>query len=397
MAENITPIALKSAVRAPALLALVLCGLAAPVRAEEGSNSPGAKLPASQTPLLRVQTLDGLASGAYFGHSVAGAGDLNHDGYADIIVGAYATTPDGGSVYVYYGSPAGVSTNPSWVYPSRRPGAFGHQVEGGGDVNGDQVDDVIVGATHWGGQPPDDVGAAFVFHGSTNGLGDHWAWEAHGEASDSRFGFTVAAAGDVNRDGKADVLVGSPALINPHGDGARASRGKAYLYLGSPSGLSNNPAWTAIGEHDASHFGYTAHGAGDVNGDGCADLLIGDYSYGDAAQELGKAYLYLGGSNGPSLQPNWTYTGPQARQTVGSSVFTAGDVNGDGLADVVIASNHWSHDQKEEGRIMVFFGSSNGLPAKPSWDFEPDQQELVLGHSVATAGDINAMAMVSAT
>jgi hypothetical protein len=199
----------------------------------------------------------------------------------------------------------------------------------------------------------------------------------------------MAAAGDVNGDGEADVLVGAPALLNPRDDGARVSRGKAHLYLGGTNGLGTNAAWTAIGERDGSQFGYTVHGAGDVVGDRFADILIGDYGDGEAAEEVGKVYLFLGGSNGPSRKPDWTCTGSQARQTVGNSVFTAGDVNGDGIADVIIASNHRSRDQEEEGRIMIFLGSSNGLPAEPSWCFEPDQEKLVFGHSVATAGDVN--------
>src|SRR6185436_13962537 len=135
-----------------------------------------------------------------------------------------------------------------------------------------------------------------------------------GEAASSFFGYSVATAGDVNGDGYSDVVIGAY--------GNATSTGKAYLYLGGVSGLSAAASWTAVGEGVSNFFGYSVATAGDVNGDGRSDVVVG--AYGNATS-TGKAYLYLGGASGLASTASWTAAGEAASNFFGSSVATAGD------------------------------------------------------------------------
>src|SRR5262249_5095937 len=149
---------------------------------------------------------------AWYGYSVDGAGDVNGDGYDDVIVGAYRY--DGGQdnegrAFVYYGSPTGPSLTPDWSAESDLVGAwYGPSVSGAGDVNGDGYDDVIVGAPN-----PDHgttIGLAYAYYGSSTGLSPTPSWVVQGDQLVDWFGRRVHAAGDVNGDGFDDVIVGVP-------------------------------------------------------------------------------------------------------------------------------------------------------------------------------------------
>ncbi len=237
----------------------------------------------------------GENSGDYFGNSVAPAGDVNGDGFADVLVGAAGYNSGRGKAYVYHGSPAGLGLSPAWSAVGENGGDyFGYSVASAGDVNGDGFADVLVGALVYNS----GRGKAYVYHGSPAGLGLSPAWSAVGENGDDYFGISVASAGDVNGDGFADVLVGA--------SGYNSSRGKAYVYHGSPAGLGLSPAWSAVGENSGDLFGYSVASAGDVNGDGFADVLVGAYSYNSYR---GKAYVYHGSPAGLGLSPTWSAVG----------------------------------------------------------------------------------------
>lgn len=355
--------------------------------------------------------LDGILTNAYFGHTVAGAGDLNGDGYADLAVGAFRMGPGSlGQVAVFWGARQGLDAHrfqiiscPTNQWSRNDPAGpvterflefspdgpdFGHQVEGVGDVNGDGLDDLIVGSTHYAVEDFQG-GAAFVYHGSRGGKFDAPSWKFLGEKHRASLGFSVAAAGDVNGDGYADVLVGSPGYGRTGSSGAATAHGRALLFLGGAKGLSATPAWSAVGELPQSQFGYSLHGAGDVNGDGFDDVIVGDFNFYGSEELIGKAYVYLGGSNGLDALPSWTVSGVQKQASLGGSVFTAGDVNHDGYSDIILSANGVSHGHRHEGMVMVFLGSPSGLSSKPDWTFESNQEEAYLGHSVATAGDLN--------
>jgi glycerol uptake facilitator-like aquaporin len=216
--------------------------------------------------------------------SVASAGDVNGDGYADVIVGEEGDT----MAYIYLGGPAGTSTSPATTLgPSYAGGFFGGSVAGAGDVNGDGYADVIVGEPLDPGLPLMH-GRAYVYLGGPGGTSTSPATTL-GPSLHS-FGASVASAGDVNGDGYADVIVGEP-------DDAMA-----YVYLGGSAGTSISPATTLGPSFTGDDFGLSVAGAGDVNGDGYADVIVGEYVD-------GRAYLYLGGAGSTSTQPATTLVG----------------------------------------------------------------------------------------
>src|SRR5690606_21413176 len=118
-------------------------------------------------------------------------------------------------------------------------------------------------------------------------------------------------------------------------------RGRVMLFLGSSAGLSATPAWTADGEFAQDNFGHSVASAGDVNGDGYSDVIIGAPSYPNYTWR-GKAYLYHGGPGGLAASPAWTYQGEKLNDRLGWSVASAGDVNGDGYSDVVLGAYMFS-------------------------------------------------------
>ena len=321
--------------------------------------------------------------GANFGLSVSSAGDVNGDGYSDIIVGAYRFDNgqlNEGRAYVYHGSATGVATSPAWTVESDQDvSEFGSWVSTAGDVNSDGYSDVIIGANKYeNGQ--EFEGRAFVYHGSEEGLATSPAWTAEGDQAFARFGYPVSTAGDVNGDGYSDVIIGAFAY-----DDGQGHIGKAFVYHGSPAGLETFPAWTAQADQNVDLFGSSVSTAGDVNGDGFSDVLIGAPN----SSNGGETFAYYGSATGLSPNPDWTVESDQLVARFGKSVATAGDVNGDGYSDVIIGADHYSNGQANEGRAYVYRGSANGLIFTPDWITEGEQAQACFGQSVASAGDVN--------
>ena len=323
---------------------------------------------------------------ASFGRSVATAGDVNGDGYSDVIVGAYVFDggqEDEGRVFVYHGSAGGLGTSPAWIAEGNQEDLyFGVSVATAGDVNGDGFSDVIVGATGFVylNQP---VGWAFVYHGSASGLSSTPHWTADGGQEDSNFGVSVASAGDVNGDGFSDVIVGASLYSN-----GQQNEGRALLYHGSASGLSLTPTWTAESDQLGANFGGSVANAGDVNGDDFSDLIVAAPSYTSGQDDEGRATVYHGSATGLGI-PNWTAEGDQEGAHFGSSVATAGDVNGDGFSDVIVGAVNYDGAFTDQGRTLVYHGSSISLSSAPAKIVEIAQSGANLGRSVATAGDVN--------
>jgi hypothetical protein len=320
-------------------------------------------------------TAYGEQSEGGFGSSVSTAGDVNADGYDDVIVGAWLHANgqiNEGRAYAYLGSSLGLSTTPSWTAESDEACAwFGYSVSPAGDVNGDGYDDVIVGA--WGYRIVNlDDGRAYVFLGSPAGLSTMPAWTADADQTGAGFAYSVSA-GDVNGDGFDDVVVGAPFRDN----------GAVFVYLGSSAGLSSTPAWVA--EEPSGRFGF-AVSAGDVNGDGYSDVSVGAPQYTGG----GGAFVYLGSASGPSMAPAWTAVSPVAFAFFGASVSAAGDWDGDGIRDVIVGAPLLSGDQTEEGGAFVYPGSVSGPSPQPTWAAEGDQEDSRFGNRVWIARDVNA-------
>ena len=326
-------------------------------------------------------------SNAYFGRSVASAGDVNSDGYSDVIVGAYGYDngeDNEGGVYVYHGSAAGLSTSYAWTAESNQSNAhFGCSVASAGDVNGDGYTDVIVGA-HFYDNGENCEGRAYVYHGSSTGLSTSYAWTAESNQDYTSFGHSVASAGDVNGDGYSDVIVGTP-----YYDNGENSEGRAYVYHGSATGLSTSYAWTAESNQGHASFGKSVASAGDVNGDGYSDVIVGADGYDNGETDEGRAYVYHGSTTGLSKSYAWTAESNQSDAWFGRSVASAGDVNGDGYSDVIVGVYSYDNGQIDEGRAYVYHGSATGLSTDSLWTAESNQSDAWFGYSVASAGDVN--------
>ena len=326
-------------------------------------------------------------TGAYFGSAVASAGDVNGDGYGDVAVGAELYdngSADEGRVYVYLGSSTGLTTTAAWTEESDQAGAeFGHSVSAAGDVNGDGYGDIIVGAYLYDNGSTDE-GMAFLFLGSASGLATAAAWTAEADQKSAAFGCAVASAGDVDGDGFADIAVGAYKY-----DTGLANQGGAFVYLGSASGLGTGPSWTGESDQAGAGFGYSVSSAGDVNGDGYGDLVVGAYGYDYAAGDEGQAYLYLGSASGLNATESWTAASSLVGAYFGTSVSSAGDVNGDGYGDVVVGAPYFANGSAQEGRTFVYLGTAAGLSSGESWTAESNQESAYFGVSVGSAGDVN--------
>jgi FG-GAP repeat protein/VCBS repeat protein len=323
---------------------------------------------------------------ASFGQAVSTAGDVNGDGYDDVIVGAplydHGQVTEGRAI-VYYGSASGPSRTPAWTAEGdQQPAMFGYSVSTAGDVNGDGYDDVIVGAYQYSNGETLE-GRAYVYHGSPSGLPTTPNWIDEGDQSLAGYGISVDTAGDVNGDGYDDVIVAAYAY-----DDDQVDEGRAFVYQGSPSGLSTTPAWTGE-SNQTSAWVFSVGGAGDVNGDGYDDVILGSIYFDHGQHDEGRAFVYHGSGSGLSSTPDWTAEGDQTTATFGNSVGTAGDVNGDGYADVIVGANFYDNGQADSGRSFAYHGSPSGLATNPSWTARNPGAVDQFGHSVSTAGDVN--------
>ncbi|MCI0585086.1 MAG: FG-GAP-like repeat-containing protein, partial [Chloroflexi bacterium] len=313
----------------------------------------GALYPLDVDPVLTgpAWTKDGDQAGAQMGFSVSSAGDVNADGYSDVVVGAshYDNGQvDEGRAFLFLGSAAGLSLSPAWTRDGDQAGAvFGAAVAMAGDVNGDGYSDVIVGANgHDNGQSAE--GRATVYLGSASGLSTGQAWTAEGDQAFVFFGYSAGTAGDVNGDGYSDVIVGAPFF-----DNGQADEGRAFVYLGSAAGLSASPAWSAESNQGLALLGISVATAGDVNGDGYSDVIVGAHLFDNGQSNEGRAFAYLGSATGLSTSPSWTREGDQADGGFGRSVATAGDLNGDGSSDVIVGALGFDNGQTDEGRAYA--------------------------------------------
>ncbi|MBS1582926.1 MAG: FG-GAP repeat protein [Bacteroidetes bacterium] len=334
-------------------------------------------------------TFTGATAADQMGAAVFTAGDVDGDGISDLAVGIPARGGTG-AIKVLYGASDLLTASAQWSLSGTADYMnLGYCVSSAGDVNGDGYSDVLVGAP----TGPSAPGTAQLFMGGPTGLSATAAWTGTGAVNGQRYGNAVASAGDVNGDGYGDVLVGAP-FYQGGGDPGWAYRGRAYLYLGSASGLSAAPAWTGTGDHVEGRYGWSLSSAGDVNGDGYGDVIIGAYSYDIAATDglgsQGKAYVYLGSAAGLSATASWTANGTALTTNFGSSVAQAGDVNGDGYDDVIIGAPYYDLGAAaNHGAAYVYQGSPAGLGSTPAWSAIGEQASAFYGESVSMAGDVN--------
>jgi hypothetical protein len=318
----------------------MLVGLPSLNRAQLYTNSSGAY----STSLYTT-----LTSGSAGGTSVSGAGDVNADGYADVILGA----PTSNAVYVHHGNGASVGTVAATTLTAPAGTTrFGAAVSHAGDTNGDGYGDIIVGAP--------GSNRAFVYLGSAMGVGATPITLVP-TAGASNFGISVAGVGDVNGDGFSDVMVGT--------DGSNV----AYLWYGAMSGLAGAPI--PIGAPSgASGFGRSVAGAGDTNGDGLPDILVGAYS-------SNTAYVFRGATAGVTATPATTLAVSGALQ-FGFTVRAGGDLNADGYCDVLVGA-------PLSDRVYAFMGSSTGTAITPAITVPTPFTSSRFGEVIGGIGDYN--------
>ncbi|MBX7041502.1 MAG: FG-GAP-like repeat-containing protein [Ignavibacteria bacterium] len=316
------------------------------------------------TPIIPDMIINGEIPN--FGFSCSGAGDVNSDGYDDVIIGSTGNSGIAGRAYLYFGNQQGL-INGIVLNGETAGDRFGYSVCKAGDMNLDGFDDVIVGSR---------AGKAYIYFGGLQM--DNIADVILNDPSPgSDFGKSVSYAGDVNGDGFSDVVVGAYRYLN--------NTGRAYVYLGGAQ-MNDVPDVIMTGEAVGFDlkFGSYVGSAGDVDNDGFSDVVIGR---GDEIHPFNGATLFRGGTNMDNI-PDLGF----APQVYGederfSQVFLNDDFNGDGFSDVMVGS--WGHDNRK-GRVYVFLGSHN-MDNKADYIMNaPDEYPSRFGFSVSTAGDINA-------
>lgn len=371
----------------------------------------------------------GGAANDLAGYSVASAGDINGDGYADMIIGAPEAEQNGdltGKAYVIFGKKDGFGPidlgrlSPADGFsiigesPIGKGSLTGASVSSAGDFNGDGYDDFIVGA------PGDDRadGAAYLIYGKAGGFADvsldALAREDGfkiGSEDFERAGTSVSSAGDVNGDGFADIVVGAPR--NPVGE---IDDGHAYVIFGSAGGyesidLGDLPAAkgiTILGDAENDQAGFSVSGAGDVNGDGFSDIIVGAKFADGGGTSSGEAYVIFGkasgfGQNGTidlanlAAADGFTIQGDSAGDKAGFSVASAGDFNADGYADLIVGASESDDGGINAGAAYVIFGKASGLGPidltnlahKAGFVILGDETYDNAGRSVSSAGDVN--------
>jgi hypothetical protein len=331
---------------------------------------------------LLIYTLDtpNPESFASFGISVA-AGDTNGDGKADIVVGSYGETVAAntgqGRAYVF----SGLSGSLLRTFTTPNPEAlaqFGLSVATG-DLNADGKADVIVGAGNETVGANASEGRAYSFSGATGSL--LFTYSTPNHQASAQFGYSVAA-GDTNFDGKADVIVGAIGETV----GGNSAQGRAYVFSGANGSVLRT--WTTPNPQSNAQFGISVDAA-DFNADGRADVVVGaegETVSGNVSQ--GRAYVYSGAAGG--IMYTITSTRPEANGRFGIAV-AAGDTNGDGTPDILVgASNETVAANPGQGRVYAFNGATTAalLVVTSPNRFYSTESPAAFGNSVAV-GDVN--------
>jgi hypothetical protein len=355
--------------------------------------------------------INGIAAGDLLGRSVSSAGDLNNDGIADLIIGTPNANPnsnDSGASYVVFGgtnvgSNGSVNlstldgTNGFVINGLARGDRSGTSVSSAGDINNDGIADLIIGAPN-ADSNGSDSGASYVVFGGTN-VGSNGSvnlstldgtngFVIKGIAAGDVLGHSVSSAGDINGDGINDLIITAPLgydFADPSGHSIGIFSGASYVVFGSSnvgsngsvdlSTLDGTNGFVIKGLVANDHLATSVSSAGDINNDGIADLIIGASEVDATSFDSGATYVVFGsttvGSNGNFNLENldgsngFVIDGLAAGDFLGGSVSSAGDLNNDGIADLIIGASGGDRNGIDSGASYVVFGSATP-PLSPS-------------------------------
>ena len=345
--------------------------------------------------------LRGVADGDRAGSSVRYAGDVNGDGFGDLIIGADRADEGGnnrGASYVVFGKAGGFGSSLDLSALDGSNGfkmsgladndLFGRSVSAAGDVNGDGIDDLIIGAD-LADEGDFDRGASYVIFGKDTAVAGNFppvlalsaldgsnGFKLSGVAFRDSAGNSVSGAGDVNGDGFADLIIGAP-----YADEGGSNRAASYVVFGKAGGfgavlalsaLDGSNGFKLIGVADEDRTGQSVSAAGDVNGDGFDDLVIGARLADEGGTDRGVGYVVFGKAGGFSAamalsaldgSNGFKLSGVADNDLAGISIRGAGDVNGDGFADLVIGARGADEGGTDRGASYVVFGKAGGFGA----------------------------------